>query len=112
MGAKADVANPGIQIVAELAYPCVAECAVVASPHPERGHIAKAFVVRQPGFEADDGLVTELQDFVKGRIAPYKYPREIEWMDALPKTQTGKVQRFRLREREASARRDEDERQP
>lgn len=95
-----NIAGPEVE-AALLEHPAVSECAVVASPHPERGHIAKAFVVPRPGYEAArEQLVTELQDFVKGSIAPYKYPREIEWVDDLPKTQTGKVQRFKLREME------------
>jgi 2-aminobenzoate-CoA ligase len=74
----------------------VLECAVVAHPDEDRGHIVKAFVVLRDG-AGDAALVTELQDFVKARIAPYKYPRAIEFVDALPRTQTGKLQRFKLR---------------
>jgi len=73
---------------------------VVASPDEERGNVVKAFVVPREGIEGGEELVEELKDFVKGRIAPYKYPRTIEFIDELPKTQTGKVQRFRLREQE------------
>lgn len=98
-----NIAGPEVE-AALMEHPAVAECAVVASPHAERGHIAKAFVVRRAEYESEgDQLVSELQDLVKSRIAPYKYPREIEWVDALPKTQTGKVQRFKLRERERMA---------
>jgi 2-aminobenzoate-CoA ligase len=77
-----------------LEHPAVAECAVVAAPDEERGHVVKAFVVTS-------GAVTakELQDHVKARIAPYKYPRRVEFIDALPRTPTGKVQRTVLRER-------------
>ena len=63
----------------------------------ERGQIVKAVVVLRPGFEAGDALAHELQDFVKRAIAPYKYPRAIEFRTALPRTETGKLQRFRLR---------------
>jgi 2-aminobenzoate-CoA ligase len=76
----------------------VAECAVVAAPDEMRGNIVKAFVVLRPGFDGNPALVEALQTFVKQRIAPYKYPRVIEFIDALPKTGTGKVQRFRLRQ--------------
>jgi len=93
-----NIAGPEVEAVL-LEHPAVAECAVVASPHPERGHVAKAFVMLSSGYDAvSEDLVPELQNFVKQRIAPYKYPREIEWVEALPKTITGKVQRFRLRE--------------
>ncbi len=77
-----------------LEHPFVAECAVVAAPDPERGHIVKAFVVATETVEA-----RVLQDYVKARIAPYKYPRAIEFVAELPRTPTGKVQRNVLRER-------------
>ncbi len=80
-----------------LEHPAVGECAVVASPDEERGHVVKAFVVLASGAVSDAALVTELQDHVKARIAPYKYPRRIEFLDALPRTTTGKVQRTHLR---------------
>jgi 2-aminobenzoate-CoA ligase len=80
-----------------LEHPAVGECAVVASPDEERGHVVKAFVVLASGAAADAALVTELQDHVKARIAPYKYPRRIAFLDALPRTTTGKVQRTHLR---------------
>jgi len=64
----------------------------------ERGQIVKAFVALKPGFAGDDAMVKTLQDFVKATIAPYKYPRAIEFVPALPRTETGKLQRFRLRE--------------
>ena len=83
-----------------LEHPAVAECAVVASPDPERTNIVKAFIVPRPGAETGEALTAELQDFVKNGIAPYKYPRAVEYIDELPKTQTGKVQRFVLRQRE------------
>jgi len=77
-----------------LEHPAVAECAVVAAPDEERGHIVKAFVVTTGEVGA-----RELQDHVKARIAPYKYPRAVEFVDALPRTPTGKVQRNVLRAR-------------
>jgi 2-aminobenzoate-CoA ligase len=80
-----------------LAHPAVRECAVVGAPDAERGTVVKAFVVAQPGRAADAALARELQDFVKQRIAPYKYPRLVEFLEALPKTPTGKLQRKALR---------------
>src|SRR3954463_2657306 len=80
-----------------LEHPAVAECAVVASPDDERGHVVKAFVVATPDAVPGDALAADLQAHVKARIAPYKYPRRIEFLDALPRTPTGKVQRTRLR---------------
>jgi 2-aminobenzoate-CoA ligase len=80
-----------------LAHPAVRECAVVGAPDAERGTVVKAYVVTQPGSAADALLARELQDFVKQRIAPYKYPRLIEFLEALPKTPTGKLQRKALR---------------
>ena len=94
-----NIAGPEVE-AALLAHDAVAECAVVASPDPDRTNIVKAFVVLAPGHEAGDQLVGELQEFTKQTIAPYKYPRAIEFVDSLPKTLTGKLQRFALRERE------------
>jgi 2-aminobenzoate-CoA ligase len=84
-----------------LEHDAVAECAVVASPDEARGHVVKAFVVLPEGVGGDDALVEALQAHVKQRIAPYKYPRRVEFLDALPRTPTGKVQRSELRRREA-----------
>lgn len=82
-------------------HPKVAECAVVASADEERGHIVKAFVVlRDPADNNTPGLSEELQAHVKEMTAPYKYPRAIEFVDALPKTSSGKIRRIELRERE------------
>ncbi|AXH96610.1 AMP-binding protein [Ornithinimicrobium avium] len=87
-----------------ISHPEVMECAVVAAPDPERGNVVKAYVVPRGGRpqlggeEGEQALRTALQDHVKGAIAPYKYPRQIEFLDALPRTSTGKVQRFVLRQ--------------
>ncbi|HXP30705.1 MAG TPA: AMP-binding protein [Stellaceae bacterium] len=94
-----NIAGPEIESVL-LDHPKVAECAVVGSPDSERTEIVKAFVVLRQGNEGSEALTRELQEFVKAQIAPYKYPRAIEYVAALPRTETGKVQRFRLRELE------------
>ena len=83
-----------------LEHPAVLESAVVASPHPERGSIVKAFVRLRPGWHASEALVRELQEHVKRTTAPYKYPREVEFVEELPKTVSGKIRRVELRQRE------------
>jgi 2-aminobenzoate-CoA ligase len=81
-----------------LAHPDVEECGVVGVPDPDRGMRVKAYVVLRDGVPGDDLKAKEIQDFTKQRIAPYKYPRTIEFVDELPRTATGKLQRFRLRD--------------
>jgi len=77
----------------------VAECAVIGVPCSERGQKVKAFIVPAPNFVPNDALIAELQAHAKAQIAPYKYPREIEFVDGLPKTATGKLRRSELRGR-------------
>ena len=90
---------PGPEVEsALLEHPAVAECGVVGMPDDERGQRVTAFVVLRAGHLAGEALTRELQEFVKAQIAPYKYPRGIEFVDSLPRTETGKLQRFRLRE--------------
>lgn len=81
-----------------LKHPAVAECGVIGKPDEERGMIVKAFCVLKPGNAGDAAMVKALQDHVKATIAPFKYPREIEFVAALPRTETGKLQRFKLRQ--------------
>jgi acyl-coenzyme A synthetase/AMP-(fatty) acid ligase len=83
-----------------IEHPAVAESAVVASPHPVRGEIVKAFVILSPGYVSSDELVLSLQDHVRNATAPYKYPRAIEFVTELPKTVSGKIRRVELREAE------------
>ncbi len=91
----------GPEVEAALSdHASVAECAVIAAPDPDRTNIVKAFVVLRDGAAANEAMASALQNFVKAEIAPYKYPRAIEFVTELPKTETGKLQRFRLRQRE------------
>lgn len=96
-----NIAGPEVENVL-LEHAAVLECAVIGEPDEERGHVVKAVIVLKPETPPDDSLKKELQDFVKARIAPYKYPRRVEFASALPRTATGKLQRYRLREEEAS----------
>lgn len=91
-----NIAGPEVE-AALLAHDAVSECGVIGAPDEARGHIVEAHVVLNPGHSADAKLTKSLQDHVKATIAPYKYPRSIRYRDALPKTQTGKIQRFRLK---------------
>jgi 2-aminobenzoate-CoA ligase len=91
-----NIAGPEVE-VALLSHPGVAECAVVGAPDEARGQIVEAHVVLKEGVAADHACVEALQDHVKAKIAPYKYPRSVKFVAALPKTQTGKIQRFKLK---------------
>jgi len=92
-----NIAGPEVE-AALLLHPAVADCGVVGAPDEERGQIVKAFVVLKATAEAGDAMVRTLQDYVKQAIAPYKYPRSIEFLGELPRTETGKLQRFKLRQ--------------
>ena len=93
-----NIAGPEVE-AALLAHAHVKECAVIGVADAERGQIVEAHVVLVEGVAADELTRKILQDHVKATIAPYKYPRSVKFIDALPKTQTGKIQRFRLREK-------------
>jgi 2-aminobenzoate-CoA ligase len=92
-----NIAGPDVE-TALLTHPAVAECAVVGAPDDARGMIVKAYIVLAADAAADGALVTALQEHVKREIAPYKYPRAIEFVAQLPKTETGKLKRFALRQ--------------
>lgn len=92
-----NIAGPEVE-AALLRHPAVAETGVVGVPDTERGQIVTAFVILQPNIAPDDQTARELQDFVKRQIAPYKYPRAIRFVTELPRTATGKLQRYRLRD--------------
>jgi 2-aminobenzoate-CoA ligase len=94
-----NIAGPEVEAIL-LDHPKVKECAVIGAPDPQRGQIVKAFVVLREAGDAGADTVKLLQDYVKAEIAPYKYPRAIEFVAALPRTETGKLQRFRLRDQE------------
>ncbi len=100
LSAGYNIAGPEVE-AALLSHPAVLECAVVGAPDAERGHIVQAHVVLAPGHTGDALMVKVLQDHVKQVIAPFKYPRSVIFCDALPKTPTGKIQRFHLRARPA-----------
>ncbi len=91
-----NIAGPEVETVL-LTHPAVAECGVVGQPDAERGQIVKAYVVLKQGFTADMALTRALQEHVKSSVAPFKYPRAIEYVSSLPRTETGKLQRFALR---------------
>jgi 2-aminobenzoate-CoA ligase len=92
-----NIAGPEVE-AALLAHPSVLECGVIGVADEERGQIVEAHVVLAAGQPRDEAMARVLQEHVKAVIAPYKYPRSVKFIDALPKTATGKVQRFRLRE--------------
>jgi 2-aminobenzoate-CoA ligase len=92
-----NIAGPEVE-AALLSHAEIVECAVIGAPDPERGEVVQAHVVLKPGVEHSPDTVKRLQEHVKAIIAPYKYPRSIVFMDALPKTATGKIQRFKLKE--------------
>jgi len=95
-----NIAGPEVE-AALLSHDAVMECAVIGVADDERGQIVEAHVVLMAGVAADADCVKTLQDHVKAVIAPYKYPRSVKFVETLPKTQTGKIQRFRLREEDA-----------
>jgi 2-aminobenzoate-CoA ligase len=91
-----NIAGPEVES-ALLLHPAVAECGVVGAPDEERGQIVKAYVVLRSGQTGDAALARILQDYVKESIAPFKYPRAVEFVASLPRTESGKLQRFELR---------------
>jgi len=91
-----NIAGPEVE-AALLSHPDVAECAVVGALDEERGQIVQAHVVLKEGVAGDEVCAKALQDHVKAKIAPYKYPRSVQFVATLPKTQTGKIQRFKLK---------------
>jgi 2-aminobenzoate-CoA ligase len=95
-----NIAGPEVE-VALLTHPAVKECGVVGAPDGDRGMVVRAYVVPHPGHLPDDRLAKALQDHVKREIAPYKYPRSVVFVDRLPRTETGKLQRFALRQQAA-----------
>jgi 2-aminobenzoate-CoA ligase len=92
-----NIAGPEVE-GALLQHPAVAECGVVGMPDEDRGHIVQAYVVLKPGHLGDAAMEKALQEHVKQTIAPFKYPRKVIFLDALPRTETGKLQRFKLRQ--------------
>jgi 2-aminobenzoate-CoA ligase len=92
-----NIAGPEVED-ALLMHPAVLECAVVGKPDTERGMVVQAFCVLRPGFAANEAIVKRLQEHVKSSLAPYKYPRDVVFLEALPRTPTGKLQRFKLRQ--------------
>jgi 2-aminobenzoate-CoA ligase len=92
-----NIAGPEVENVL-LEHPAVQECGVIGLPDEERGQVVSAFVVLRAGHEPDEAMVRMLQEHVRTLIAPYKYPRRVVFLDRLPRTNTGKLQRFRLRE--------------
>ena len=93
-----NIAGLEVEAAFLMTHESVMECAVIGIPDEQRGSLVKALVVLKEGFSADELLAKELQDFVKKTIAPFKYPRALDFVDSLPKTETGKIQRFKLRQ--------------
>jgi 2-aminobenzoate-CoA ligase len=91
-----NIAGPEVE-AALLSHPDVAECAVIGAADSDRGQIVQAHVVLKAGVASDEACVKRLQDHVKAKIAPYKYPRSVKFLGALPRTPTGKIQRFKLK---------------
>jgi 2-aminobenzoate-CoA ligase len=91
-----NIAGPEVE-AALLSHPHVAECAVIGVADTERGMIVEAYIVLKPGVAGDEAEAKILQGHLKSTIAPFKYPRSVKFIDALPKTATGKLQRFKLR---------------
>jgi len=91
-----NIGGPEVEAAVET-HPDVSECAVVPRPDPERGSVVCAFVVLRPGVAAGPGLAKQIQDHVKQTLAPYKYPRDVRFVDSLPRNASGKLQRFALR---------------
>jgi 2-aminobenzoate-CoA ligase len=91
-----NIAGPEVE-AALLTHECVSECAVIGLADEERGQIVAAFVVLKPNVSPDKATAMRLQAHVQATIAPYKYPRTVCFVETLPKTQTGKIQRFQLR---------------
>jgi len=98
-----NIAGPEVE-GALLLHPAVAECGVIGSADAQRGQIVKAYVVLKAGHDADEAMTRTLQNFVKETIAPYKYPRAIRYLPSLPRTETGKLQHFKLRQMDADER--------
>jgi 2-aminobenzoate-CoA ligase len=96
-----NIAGPEVE-EALAGHPTVSESCVVGAPDAQRGQIVKAYVVLRDGVAATPELVTELQEYAKRQIAPYKYPRTVEFVESLPRTSTGKIQRYVLRQRAAT----------
>ena len=90
-----NIAGPDVE-AALMLHEAVLECAVVGTPDVERGQVVTAYIVLRPGYEESESLQQAMQQHVKSTIAPYKYPRTIVCIDSLPKTQTGKIQRYKL----------------
>ena len=92
-----NIGGPEVEAAIDT-HPDVVECAVVAAPDPERGSVVCAFVVLRDGVAGDAAKAREIQDYVKGQLAPYKYPRDVRFTASLPRNTSGKVQHFKLRE--------------